>query len=80
MIEFIEANLLSFALFCFGCWGVPYALFAKRFSFQGDFPLAPEERRTYEATPKLRWYAFVITVVPLIYGAVTLALRWRTRN
>jgi hypothetical protein len=49
-----------------------YGCFAARFSFQGDFPLAPEDRNIYEATPKLRRYVIFIGMPPLLYGAYLL--------
>jgi hypothetical protein len=45
-----------------------YSCFAKRMSFQGDFPTwRPEEIKTYEATPKMRLYGIVLGALPLLY-------------
>lgn len=45
-----------------------YSCFAKRMSFQGDFPLSPEERKTYRATPRMRLYGISLGMLPLLYG------------
>lgn len=45
-----------------------YSCFAKKMSFQGDFPWRPEERKTYEATPQMRLYGIAIGTLPLLYG------------
>jgi hypothetical protein len=51
-----------------GVGGMLYSLLAKKISFQGDFPLTKEERKTYSATPEVRVRAFVISLLPLAYG------------
>jgi hypothetical protein len=47
---------------------VLYACLAKQISFQGDFPLTKDERKTYPATPAVRMRALVISLLPLAYG------------
>ena len=37
-------------------------------SFQGDFPLRPEERGTYEAAPGNAQIWIAIGILPLLYG------------
>jgi hypothetical protein len=45
-----------------------YSCFAKRMSFQGDFPSwKPEERKTYKATPEMRLYGVALGMLPLLY-------------
>jgi hypothetical protein len=45
-----------------------YSCFAKRMSFQGDVPSWPDERETYEATPRMRLYGVALGMLPLLYG------------
>ena len=46
-----------------------YSCFAKRMSFQGDFPTwKPEEIKTYKATLKMRLYGVALGTLPLLYG------------
>ena len=46
-----------------------YSCFAKRMSFQGDFPSwRPEERKIYKATPEMRFYGVAVGALPLLYG------------
>lgn len=53
-----------------------YSCFAKRMSFQGDFPSShPEERKTYKATPEMRKYGIVLGMFPLLYGLYLLLFR-----
>ena len=50
-----------------------YSCFAKRMSFDGDFPCCrPEERRTYRATPRMRLYGVALGTLPLLYGLYAL--------
>jgi hypothetical protein len=51
-----------------GVGGLLYALLAKSISFQGDFPLAKNERKPHAATPAVRIRAAWISLLPLGYG------------
>lgn len=68
LIDFVCGHLAACFYLISGIIVVLYSCFAKRMSFQGDFPLLPEERKTYEATPKMRRYGIAIGMLPLLYG------------
>jgi hypothetical protein len=68
LIDFAAANLIGVGFVLLGLGSVAYSCFAKRISFQGDFPLTREERKTYKATPAVRKRAILISLLPLLYG------------
>jgi hypothetical protein len=68
LIEFVLGHLASFFYLVSGICVILYSCFAKRMSFQGDFPLLPEERKTYRATQKMRKYGIALGILPLLYG------------
>jgi hypothetical protein len=70
LIPFAREHFASLIFIALGLGGMMYACFAKRISFEGDFPLTQEEqkRATYAATPDVRRRAFVISLLPLSYG------------
>jgi hypothetical protein len=45
-----------------------YSCFAKRISLEGDVAVKPEERKLYEATPKMRKYGIALGMLPLLDG------------
>jgi hypothetical protein len=47
---------------------VLYSCFARHMTFEGDFPVRPEERKRYRPTPAMRKYGVSIGMLPLLYG------------
>jgi hypothetical protein len=70
LIPFARLHFAGLIFMTLGLGGMIYACFAKRISFEGDFPLTREEREkaTQVATPAIRRRAFVISLLPLSYG------------
>ena len=68
LIEFAVAHFAGIAFVALGIGCLVYSCFARRISFQGDFPRTREERRTYEATPAVRKRAILISLLPLFHG------------
>jgi len=68
LIRFVFGHRAALFYLILGIGLVLYSCFAKRMSFEGDFPVLPEERETYEATPEMRKYGVVLGVIPLLYG------------
>jgi hypothetical protein len=75
LIDFVLGHLAGFFFLILGIGCVLYSCFSKRISFQGDFPLRPEERKTYEATSRIRRRAIAISILPLVYGLYLLLTR-----
>jgi hypothetical protein len=77
LIPFARLHFASLIFIALGLGGMIYACFAKRISFEGDFPLTREEREnaTYVATPAIRRRVFVISLLPLLFGIFLLLYR-----
>jgi len=61
-------------LYLLGIGLILCSCFAKRISFEGDVAVKVEERKLYEATPKMRKYGIALGMVPLLYGLYLNAL------
>jgi hypothetical protein len=72
LIDFVVLHPAVLFYIILGIAMILYSCFAKRFSFQGDFPLMPDEGQTYEATPRMRLYGIALGALPLLYGLYTL--------
>jgi hypothetical protein len=72
ILAFVSSHLGGALFIALGIWGVLYSCLAKRISFQGDFPLTREERKTYRATRRVRKRALLISLLPLGYGIILL--------
>jgi len=68
LIDFVYWYRIEFFYILMGIALILYSCFAKRMSFEGDFPTWPEERKTYEATPEMRKYGICLGMFPLLYG------------
>jgi hypothetical protein len=68
LIDYCLSHLAGLAFVALGVGGVLYSCFAKYISFQGDFPLTKEERKTSPATRDVRIKALIISLLPLAYG------------
>jgi hypothetical protein len=75
LIDFVLRHLAALLYFITGMGVVLYSCFAKRMSFEGDFPWWPEERKTYKATPEMRKYGVFLGMFPLLYGLYLLIFR-----
>jgi hypothetical protein len=75
VIDFVLGHQGALFLVALGIGVILYSSFAKRMSFQGDFPLGREERETYEATPTMRKYGITLGILPLLYGLHSLFFR-----
>jgi hypothetical protein len=62
--------LHSGELFCIGLGigVILYSCLTRRFTFEGDVAVKPEDSQYYQATPKMRLYGFVLGMLPLLYG------------
>jgi len=67
-IDFVIKHLAAIFYLSLGIGLLLYSCFAKRMSFEGDFPVLPKERKTYKATPEMRKYGIAISLFPLLYG------------
>ena len=67
-IDFVLGNLAELFCILLGIGLILYSCFAKRMSFEGDVAVRPEERKLYEATPKMRKYGIALGMLPLLYG------------
>ena len=68
LIDFVLRHPVVLFYIILGTGMVLYSCFAKRMSFQGDFAWRPDERQTYEATPRMRIYGIALGTLPLLYG------------
>jgi hypothetical protein len=68
LIDFVLLHTAELFYIVSGVATIFYSCFAKRMSFQGDFPLRPEERKVYTATPRMRLYGIALGSLPLLYG------------
>jgi hypothetical protein len=68
LIDFVLGNLAGLFFILLGIGLILYSCFAKRISFEGDVAVKPEERKLYEATPKMRKYGIALGMLPLLYG------------
>ena len=75
LIDFVLQHPVVLFYIVVGIAVILYSCFAKRMSFQGDFPLMPDERQTYEATPRMRIYGIALGILPLLYGLYLLLHR-----
>lgn len=67
-IDFVLGNQAELFCILLGIGLILYSCFAKRMSFEGDVAVRPEERKLYEATPKMRKYGIALGMLPLLYG------------
>jgi hypothetical protein len=67
-IDFVLGNRAELFCIVLGIGLILYSCFAKRMSFEGDVAVRPEERKLYEATPKMRKYGIALGMLPLLYG------------
>lgn len=75
LLDFVLLHPVVLFYICSGVAVILYSCFAKRMSFQGDFPYRPEERKSYEATPRMRLYGITLGALPLLYGLYLLLFR-----
>jgi hypothetical protein len=75
LIDFVLGHPVVLFYVISGTAVILYSCFAKRMSFQGDFPWRPDERQTYEATPRMRIYGIALGILPLLYGLYLLLHR-----
>jgi hypothetical protein len=68
LIDFVFGNLAELFCILLGIGLILYSCLAKRISFEGDVAVRPEERKLYEATPKMRKYGIALGTLPLLYG------------
>jgi len=68
LIDSVVGHLVALFYIALGIGLILYACLAKRFFFEGDVAVKPEDRQFYEATPKMRIYGFVLGMLPLLYG------------
>ena len=68
LLDVLLGNPIVLFYIVSGILVILYSCFAKRLSFQGDFPWRPEERKTHEATPRMRLYGIALGMLPLLYG------------
>ena len=67
-IDFVLGNRAELFCIVLGIGLILYSCFAKRISFEGDVAVRPEERKLYEATPRMRKYGIALGMLPLLYG------------
>jgi hypothetical protein len=67
-IDFVLGNLAGLFCILLGIGLILYSCFARRISFEGDVAVRPEERKLYDATPKMRIYGIALGLLPLLYG------------
>jgi hypothetical protein len=67
-IDFVLGNLAELFCILLGIGLILYSCFARRISFEGDVAVRPEERKLYDATPKMRIYGIALGLLPLLYG------------
>jgi hypothetical protein len=72
LIDFVLGHLGEMFNIALGIGVILYACFAKRFYFEGDVAVQPEDRQFYEATPKMRIYGIALGMLPLLYGLYSL--------
>ena len=75
VIDFVLRHPIVLFYIVLGIGLILYSCFAKRMSFQGEFPLKPEEKETYEATPRMRIYGVALGILPLLYGLYLILVR-----
>jgi hypothetical protein len=68
LIDFLFGHPAEVFYVVLGIGVVLYSCLAKRMSFEGDVAVKPEDRTTYEATPKMRLYGIALGMLPLLYG------------
>ena len=68
LIDFVLGHRAGLLYLSLGIGVVLYSCFAKHMTFEGDFPIRPEERRLYLPTRKMRLYEFALRMFPLLYG------------
>jgi hypothetical protein len=68
LIDFVLGNLAGLFCILLGIGLILYSCFAKRISLEGDVAVKPEERKLYEATPKMRKYGIALGMLPLLDG------------
>ena len=68
LIDFVLGHLAEVFSVLLGIGLILYSCLAKRFSFEGDVAVRPEDRKVYEATPQMRIYGFALGMLPLLYG------------
>lgn len=68
IIDFLFRHPAELFYVALGIGLILYSCLAKRMSFEGDVAVKPEDRNTYEATPKMRLYGIALGMLPLLYG------------
>jgi hypothetical protein len=68
LIDFLLGHPAELFYVALGIGLILYSCLAKRMSFEGDVAVKPEDRKTYEATPKMRLYGIALGMLPLLYG------------
>jgi hypothetical protein len=68
LIDFVLGHLAELFYIILGIGVILYSCLAKRIFFEGDVAVRPEERKLYEATPKMRIYGCSLGMLPLLYG------------
>lgn len=68
LIDFVLRHRIELFYIVLGIGVILYSCFVKRMSFEGNFPVRPEERKLFEATPEMRKYGIAIGMLPLLYG------------
>ena len=68
LLDFLLGHPVVFFYIFLGISVILYSCFAERMSFEGDVAVRPEERKTYQATPRMRLYGIALGMLPLLYG------------
>jgi hypothetical protein len=68
LIDFVFGHLAELFYITLGIGLILYSCIAKRFTFEGDVAVRPEDRKFYTATPAMRKYGIAIGMLPLLYG------------
>lgn len=75
LLEYVLRHPAEFGFISAGIAVILYASLAKRITFDGDFPLSPEERKSYQATREVRGYGIFLGALPLLYASSRYCIR-----
>ena len=67
-IDFVLGHLAEIFYVALGVGVILYSCLVKRFTFEGDIAVRPEDRKFHKATPAMRKYGVVLGMFPLLYG------------
>jgi hypothetical protein len=66
LIDFVIGKLAELLCILLGIGLILYSCFAKRLSLRETRLSGPEERKVYEATPRMRKYGIALGMLPLL--------------